>query len=227
VRLLRKKPQTFDIHVHDMVVRVQASPDYLEESRAAALSFWDQLNAYATGHSAFRNATEPLEVPDEAPPIIRDMARASRSAGVPPMVTMQGAMTDHVGRFLARSVSELRVSSGGDAFVVAKKPVKLSVMRRADGSGVSIVLHPRSGGVGVSTLVGGRKASDLNIDGMAVLAENCMVADAALAAMQIILSKPGSMKRALTHLQGIAGVVGGVVIQGSDIGVAGGVEIAA
>jgi hypothetical protein len=45
--------------------------------------------------------------------------------------------------------------------------------------------------------------------------------------MQIILSKPGSMKRALTHLQGIAGVVGGVVIQGRDIGVAGGVEIAA
>jgi hypothetical protein len=35
------------------------------------------------------------------------------------------------------------------------------------------------------------------------------------------------MKRALTHLQGIVGVVGGVVIQGSDIGVAGGVEIAA
>jgi hypothetical protein len=62
---------------------------------------------------------------------------------------------------------------------------------------------------------------------MAVLAENCMVADAALAAMQIILSQPGSMKRALTHLQGIVGVVGGVVIQGSDIGVAGGVEIAA
>jgi len=226
VRLLRKKPQTFDIQVHDMVVRVQASPDYLEESRAAALSFWDQLNAYATGHAAFRNAKEPVDVPDEAPAIIRAMAQASRSAGVAPMVTMQGAMTDHVGRFLARSVSELRVSSGGDAFVVAKKPVKLSVLRRADGGGVSIVLHPRSGGVGVSTLVGNRRASDLHIDGMAVIAESCMVADAALEAMQIILSKPGSMKRGLAHLQRIAGVVGGVVIQGSDIGVAGGVEIA-
>jgi ApbE superfamily uncharacterized protein (UPF0280 family) len=227
VRLLRKKPQTFDIQVHDMVVRVQASPDYLEESRAAALSFWDQLNAYATGHSSFRNAKEPVEVPDEAPAIIRAMAKASRSAGVPPMVTMQGAMTDHVGRFLARSVSDLRVSSGGDAFVVTKKPVKLSVLRRTDGSGVSLVLHPRSGGVGVSTLVGGRRASDVFIDGMAVMAESCMAADAALAAMKILLSKPGSLKRALSHLQGIDGVVGGVVIQGSDIGVAGGVEIAA
>lgn len=227
MRLLRKKPQTFDIQVHDMVVRVQASPDYLEESRAAALSFWDQLNAYAIGHSAFRNATEPVEVPDEAPSIIREMAKAGRAAGVAPMATMQGAMTDHVGRFLSRSVSELRVSSGGDAFVVTKKPVKLSVLRRADGSGVSIVLHRRDGGVGVSTLVGSRRASDLHIDGMAVLADTCMVADAALAAMQIILAKPGSMKRALAHLQRIEGVVGGVVIQGSDIGVAGGVEIAA
>jgi hypothetical protein len=143
------------------------------------------------------------------------------------MLTMQGAMTDAVGRFLLRSVSELRVSSGGDAFVVTKKPVKLSVLRRADGSGVSMVLHPRSGGVGISTLVGNRRASDLRIDGMAVMAETCMAADAALAAMEIILSKPGSMKRALAHLRRIDGVLGGVVIQGSDIGVAGGVEIAA
>jgi ApbE superfamily uncharacterized protein (UPF0280 family) len=227
VRLLRKKPQTFDIQVHDMVVRVQAAPDLLEESRAAALSFWDQVNAYATGHAAFRTATEPVDVPDEAPPIIRDMARTARSAGIAPMLTMQGAMTDHVGRFLMRSVSELRVSSGGDAFVVTKKPVKLSVLRRADDSGVSIVLHPRNGGVGVSTLVGDRRPSDFHIDGLAVMAQTCMAADAALAAMRIMMARPGSMKRALAHLRSIDGVIGGVVIQGRDIGVAGGVEIAA
>ncbi|MDP9241802.1 MAG: hypothetical protein M3O84_01340, partial [Actinomycetota bacterium] len=133
-----------------MILRVQASPDYLEESRAAALSFWDQLNAYATGHSAFRNAKEPIEVPETAPEVIKEMVRASRHAGVGPMVTMQGAMTDQVGRFLARSVSEVRVSSGGDAFVVTKKPVKLTVYRRADGSGISVVLPPLAGGIGVS-----------------------------------------------------------------------------
>jgi uncharacterized protein len=210
-----------------MILRVQASPDYLEESRAAALSFWDQLNAYATGHPAFRNAKEPIEVPETAPEVIKEMVRASRHAGVGPMVTMQGAMTDQVGRFLARSVSEVRVSSGGDAFVVTKKPVKLTVYRRADGSGISVVLPPRKGGIGVSTMPANRRAAELGIDGLAVVASTCTVADAALAAVQTILAQPRSLKRALAHLRGIEGVRGGLVIQGDRIGLAGGVEIAA
>src|SRR5436305_5335315 len=93
VRLLRKKPQTFDIQVHDMVVRVQASPDYLEESRAAALSFWDQLNAYALGHPAFRNADGAIDVPDTAPPVNQEMIREARYAGVGPRVSKHGALT--------------------------------------------------------------------------------------------------------------------------------------
>jgi ApbE superfamily uncharacterized protein (UPF0280 family) len=143
------------------------------------------------------------------------------------MITMQGAMTDHVGRFLARSVSELRVSSGGDAFVLTKKPVKLSVLRRADNSGVSVVLHPREGGVGVSTLIGSRRSAELAIDGLAVVADTCTLADAALAAMQTILAQPRSLKPALAHLRRIPGVHGGILIQGTRIGVAGAVEIAA
>jgi ApbE superfamily uncharacterized protein (UPF0280 family) len=227
VRLLKRKPQSFDIQIQHMVLRVQASADYVEECRAAALSFWDQLNAYATGHPAFRNATEPVQVADTAPEVIREMSRAAGSAGVAPMTTMRGAMIDHVGRFLGRSVSELRISSGGDAFVVTKKPVKLSVLRRTDGTGISVVLHPRNGGVGVSTLSGDRRAAELGVDGLAVLASSCTVADAALAALQTILAEPRSLKRALAHLERIDGVMGGLVVQGTQIGVAGGVEIAA
>src|SRR5438876_530705 len=102
-----------------------------------------------------------------------------------------------------------------------------SLLRRADGSGVSVVLHPRRGGVGVSTLVGGRRTAELGLDGLAVVGETCTVADAALAAMQVLLAKPRSLKPALAYLQQIQGVQGGIIIQGSRIGVAGGVEIAA
>jgi hypothetical protein len=42
-----------------------------------------------------------------------------------------------------------------------------------------------------------------------------------------ILSKPGSLKAALDYVRGIDGVSGAVIIKGENIGVAGGVEVAA
>src|SRR3970040_2708298 len=47
VRLLKRKPRTFDIQVQDVVLHITARTDLDEESRAAALSFWEQLEAYA------------------------------------------------------------------------------------------------------------------------------------------------------------------------------------
>ncbi len=40
MRLLRRKPKSFDIQVQEMTLHITASPDFAEESRAAALGFW-------------------------------------------------------------------------------------------------------------------------------------------------------------------------------------------
>ena len=43
VKLLRRRPKSFDIQVQDMTLHITAPDDLAEESRAAALSFWEQL----------------------------------------------------------------------------------------------------------------------------------------------------------------------------------------
>jgi hypothetical protein len=45
--------------------------------------------------------------------------------------------------------------------------------------------------------------------------------------VQAILPKPDGFRLALVYLRKVPGVVGGVVVRGDRIGVAGGVEIAA
>ena len=50
MRLLRRKTKSFEIHVQDLVLRITADDDFAEESRAAALSFWEQLQSYAMKH---------------------------------------------------------------------------------------------------------------------------------------------------------------------------------
>ena len=63
MRLLRKRPNSFDIQVQDLVLRITAPDDVAEESRAAALSFWEQLQSYALRYPEFRQSKRPIEGP--------------------------------------------------------------------------------------------------------------------------------------------------------------------
>jgi len=224
VKLLKKKSRSFDIQVQDMTLHIQAGTDFNEESRAAALSFWEQLNAYTLRNPDMRTSKRPIEVPDDAPEIVREMVAAARRAGVGPMYSFQGAVTDYVGRFLSQEVSEVIVNCEGDYFILGRRRQKLTVLRRPSGSVVAIVVPPSRQGIGVSMTIGRGHAS---VDGLAVLADSCMVADAAAAGVQAILPKEQGFRSALAYLKQVRGVLGGLVVVGDRIGVAGGVEIAA
>jgi ApbE superfamily uncharacterized protein (UPF0280 family) len=225
--LLKRKPQSFSLQIQDFVLRVTAPEEFYEESRAAALSMWEQVQSYSIRDPAFRTSKRPVQVPDTAPAVVREMAEAAASAGVGPVFTVQGALIDHVGRYLARNVHEVLVSSGGDHFIRSRKRMKLPVRQGADGEGISVIVDPARGAAGVSTTLrkGGLPAG--SVDGLAVVATSCALADAAAAAAMAILARHDSFASALAYLRQIEGVHGAVVVQGDRIGVAGGVEVAA
>lgn len=223
MKLLRRKPRSFDIQVQDMTLHIQAVTDFNEESRAAALSFLEQLNAYTLRNPDMRSSKRPIEVPQDAPEIVREIVSAARRAGVGPMYSFQGAVTDYVGRFLAREVSEVTVNCAGDYFIVGRRRQKLTVLQRPGGSAVAVVVPSSKQGVGISMTVGRGHAT---LDGLAVVADSCMVADAAAAGVQAILPKENGFVSALTYLKQVRGVLGGLVVVGDRVGVAGAVEIA-
>jgi ApbE superfamily uncharacterized protein (UPF0280 family) len=223
LRLLKRKPRTFDIQVQDMVLHVSAGVDFNEESRAAALSFWEQLHAYALRHPEIRTSKRPIEVPSDAPAIVRELVGSARMAGVGPMFSFQGAVADYVGRFLADQVRELAVSCAGDYFIVSKRRQKLTV-HQGPGGGIAVVVEPRRGGVGISTSIGRGRVP---VDGLAVLASSCMLAEAAAAGVEAILSKPGGFRLALEYVKRVPGVDGALVVLGDRIGLVGSLEIAA
>src|SRR3954465_6548472 len=102
--LLKKKPQSFTLQIQDFVLRVNAPQEFYEESRAAALSMWEQLQSYSVRNPEFRTSKRPVQVPEDAPAVAREMAEVAASAGVGPVFTVQGALIDHVGRYLARNL---------------------------------------------------------------------------------------------------------------------------
>jgi ApbE superfamily uncharacterized protein (UPF0280 family) len=225
VRLIRRRPKSFEIQVQDLVLHITAPDDYAEESRAAALSFWEQLQSYGLRDPAFRSSKRPLEkVTSDAPEIVKEVIRAATAAGVGPMFSFRGAVVDQVGRFLADQMSEVTVACDGDYFIKARKRLKLAVKRRG-GEPITVALEPAPKGVGVSTTLG-RGRAGTGPDGLAVIAATCMLADAAAAGVQACLPKPDGFGMALHYLQRVPGVVGGVIVIVDRIGVSGGVEIA-
>jgi uncharacterized protein len=224
MKLLRRKPKSFEIQVQDMVLHISASPDLEEESRAAALSFWEQLQSYALRNPSFQESKRPIEVTEDAPGIVREMVRAAANARVGPMYTFQGAVTDQVGRLLSRDTAELTVSCGGDYFIRTRKRMKLAVKRRG-GDPITVVVEPRAQGVGVSTTLGRGRGGE-GPDGLAVFAWSCMAADAAAAGVQAILPKPGGFHTALKYLERVPEITGGVIVVGDHLGFAGRVEVA-
>lgn len=225
---LRKKPATFEVQVHDTVMRVTAPPDLSEECRALALQFWDQVQAYGTRDHRFRSSRGPVEVPEDAPELMRRIAETAAAAGVGPSYTFQGAMIDHVGSFLAGRAGELVVSTGGNYFIVSRKRTKLTVFHGDElGEGLALVVDPARGPLGVFTTYGRSNVPEDLEHGLVVTASSCALADAAGAFALGLLSKPDSVREALAYLQGVEGVRGAIVIGADGIGLAGGVEIAA
>lgn len=225
MRLLRRKSRTFEIQVQDLTLHVQAAIDVDDESRAAALSFWEVLHAYSIGNPDFRTSKRPVTVPADAPEIVREMAATAGRAGVGPMFSFQGAVTDHVGRFVGRAVNEVTVNCGGEYFIRSRRRQKLTVCRRS-GTSVAVVVPANRQGVGIS-MTSGQGRTRTEIDGLAVLAESCMLAGAAAAGVRAILPKQDGLRGALAYLRRVPGVIGGVVFWGERIGMAGGLELAA
>ena len=225
MKLLRRRARSFDIQVQDLTLHITAPEDLAEESRAAALGFWEQLQSYGLRYPAFRQSKRPLErLGADAPDIVQEMVRSATSAGVGPMFTFRGAVVDQVGRFISDQVNELTVSCDGDYFIKSRKRMKLAVRRRG-GEPLTVAVEPAAGGVGVSTTLG-RGRGHSGPDGLAVIAASCMLADAVAAGVQAVLSKPDGFGMALQYLQEVPDVRGGVIVVGETIGVAGGVEIA-
>ena len=224
MKLLRRRVRAFDIQVQDLTLHITAPEDFAEESRASALSFWEQLQSYGARDPEFRTSKRALtRVASDAPPIVQEVVSAASAAGVGPMFCFRGAVVDAVGRFLGEQMHDVTVACDGDYFLKAKKRMKVAVKRHG-GDPITIVLQPSAGGTGLSTTLEARagrgRPRRLAVDRSAVM-DYYRACD-----LLVFPSHSDGFGMALHYLRRVPGDVGGVVVIGERIGVAGGVEIA-
>jgi ApbE superfamily uncharacterized protein (UPF0280 family) len=226
---IRRKAHHFDVPVQDLTLRISAAEEMYEEARAAGMHFWEQIQSYAIRNPDFRRNKRPISVPDAAPAIVRQMAEQAALAGVGPMFTFRGALTEFVGRKIAESMPEVTVWCGEDHFVITRRRARLGLGPSSGGrhDSMALVVKPELGPQGIYAALARSPMRSGTVDGLVVVARSCILADAAGAAATAILSRPNALRTALTYLQRLPGVHGAMVIRGERIGVAGALELAA
>lgn len=219
----------FRVAVKETDLMILAQRDLSAEVRRQVIQERQQLEAYGQQHPEFLTMLTSGSPDPYAPPLVRDMIKATTTAGVGPMAAVAGAIAARVGQALLAWSDEVIVENGGDIFMHLHRPATVSVYagRSPLSHKVGLKLHPARENLSVCTSSGtvGHSLSFGQADAACVVAVDTALADACATALGNRVSDAAAINEALDWLGAIPDIKGALVIVGEHLGVWGHVEL--
>jgi hypothetical protein len=220
---------SFQVQVKETDLFIQAQRELQEKARHSVLRYRYQIETYLQQHPEFFHSLAPLNGDEFAPPLVKEMLRAAKTAGVGPMAAVAGAMAEFVGRDLLSESPEVIVENGGDIFIRAAREVKIAIFAGSSPLSlrVGLIISEAAEGMGVCTSSGtvGPSLSFGKADAACILAPSAALADAAATAVGNVVQSPGDLEAGLKKAREIEGVTGAVLVLGDKLGAWGAVEL--
>lgn len=178
-----KARHRFDVVVDQTDLAVTCSQPLRGAARQAVVEAREQVLSAIAKQREFGTSLEPVEVPEDFPPLARAMAEAARCWSVGPMAAVAGAIAEYVGRRLAREADHVVVENGGDAFVISSEPLCFALYAGSASpfaDRVTFTVRPNAG-LGVCTSSGrvGPSLSFGQADAVVAVSPSAAFADAA------------------------------------------------
>ncbi len=188
-----------------------------------------QIESYLETHPHLLTALEPLLPADDAPEIVKVMARAGNRAGVGPMAAVAGAIAEEIGQFLLNLSEEVIVENGGDIFIKVSEPVNIGIYAGDSplSGKLALQIKPGQTPIGICTSSGtvGPSISFGLADAAIALSQSTPLADAVATALGNRVQGPGELETALEFARKIEGITGALLICGDQIAVWGDIEL--
>ena len=219
----------FGVTVRESDLYIRASSNLEAEATSAIIKYRKPLEEYINSYPLFLHSLEPYAVENDAPDIVRDMARAAGIAGVGPMAAVAGAIAEAVGRDLLAYSTEVIVENGGDIFMKLSQTRLVGVYAgESPFTGkIALEINPAETPLGVCTSSGtvGHSLSLGAADAVIVLSHSTALADAAATAIGNKVITAENIETAMEQAQVVVGLVGVVIIKGDRIGIWGNVKL--
>ena len=220
---------SFDVAIKETDLYIRAASNLEAEAIEAVTKHRTSLEEYIKSHPLFLHSLEPCFVEDDAPAIVRDMAKAARVAGVGPMAAVAGAIAEAVGKDLLAHTPEVIVENGGDIFMRISQPRLIGVYAGESPltGKIALEINPEETPLGVCTSSGtvGHSLSLGAADAVIALSRSTALADAAATAIGNTVRAADDIDVAIEQAQAIDGLAGVIVIKDDRIGMWGNVKL--
>ncbi|MBU1912072.1 MAG: UPF0280 family protein [Candidatus Omnitrophica bacterium] len=189
-----------------------------------------QIEAYIRKRPEFMTSLEPISQDSTAADIIKEMIRTTALAGVGPMASVAGAISEFAGNELLSYSRQIIVENGGDIFIKSDK-VRTIAIYAGDSplsNKIFIKIKPEDTPIGVCTSSGtmGHSLSFGKADACVIIAKSATLADAVATAACNRIKDIKDIAPSLEFALSIEGVKGAAAILGKDFGSIGDIELA-
>jgi len=222
---------SFSVVVKETDLHIRAGHDLTAEALAATKRYRADLESYIKSHPIFLTTLKPFEVEQDSPPIVKEMADATREVGVGPMAAVAGAIAERVGNELLPYSDEVIVENGGDIFLKTSKERFIGVYAGESKltKKIAFSILPEETPLGVCTSSGtvGHSLSFGYADAVIVFSPSTSLADAAATAIGNRVRIVEDIPEALEFAQSVNGLRGVAIIKGDNMGLWGQIKLAA
>ena len=222
---------SFQVRHQETDLHIQSDRNLEDKVSTWVIEVRLSIEVYARSHPGFLESYTPLPDDPFAPSIVRDMLESSAIAGVGPMAAVAGAIAQHIGKRCVELTSgEVIVENGGDIFLWVFEPITSAIW-----AGTS----PLSGRVGIAIAPPGRMPLGIctssgtvghsrslgKADAVTVISQPVSLADATATSIGNMVKTDRDIDSGLNALKKIPGILGGVIIKGTKLGIWGQIEL--
>jgi ApbE superfamily uncharacterized protein (UPF0280 family) len=220
--------KSYNVAIAESDLFISSDVNLASEAKKSLLNHRSLLENYIKKHPQFLTSLLPLPGDDLAPAIVRDMLINSNICGVGPMAAVAGTIAQFVGNDLFDLTETLIIENGGDVFLKSQDKLTVSVYAGESPLSykVNFIVKPEKAPLGIctSSATVGSSLSFGKADAVCVISPSATLADAAASAIGNKVKSKKDIKKVLDFGIKIKGVIGIIIILGSEMGVIGEVE---
>lgn len=219
----------FTVKISETDLFILADSDLSDLAFQSALKCRAHIEEYIRIHPEFESSLVPISWDKFAPDIVKDMLKASVTAGVGPMASVAGAIAEQVGKDLMKDSVNVIVENGGDIYINVKDNVSIGLFAGDSPltGRIALSIDAKETPVGICTSSGtvGHSLSFGFADAVCIKSKSAALADAAATSAGNLIKKKSDVKKGLVRAMSIEGVLGVLIIKGDTLAVQGSMEL--
>lgn len=219
----------FEVIEKETDLLILAEKNLYDKALACVLKYRGDLERYIQSDPQFAKTFSPYRVRYNAPPLVKEMAKAARKAKVGPMAAVAGTIAEFVGKDLRAFTDEVIVENGGDIFLKINQTRKVGIYAGNSpfSEKIALEVEPREKPFSVCCSSGtvGHSFSFGKADAVVVISSSASLADAAATAIGNVIKEISDIENGLKLAKRIRGLDGVLIIKDDQLGALGKVKI--